>query len=107
MRYGQYFQRIVTPGGLPAPRTGRLLISNVVLYGYDSLHSKLDAAEQPPGKPGTPGSGRMGSLLARAMSGFSDASHGSAELGHGRAFLVIYQRGQEVWANRASAEARP
>ena len=105
LRYGRYFQRIVTPSKLPAPRTGRLLISTVVLYGYDLLHGKIGATEQLRGKPGTPGIGREGSLLARSTSGISDASYGSAEPSRGRALMAIYQRGQEIWANRATAEA--
>lgn len=112
LRYGAYFQRIVTPGQLPPARRKRLIISKISMHAFGEL-SKLMQHQRP----------------SEAISPFEDAPElsapavvaagtwaqwkGSGGLHIGqdswqrpelRTFLVIYQRGHQVWADEAMPE---
>ncbi|CAL8470256.1 g9798 [Coccomyxa elongata] len=100
LRYGGYFQRIVTPGMLPPPHKRRIVISKITLRGFKSspvMHGGAgshvaDARTKPWSQWEGPGGQHMG--------------QGSHSEGGSRTFLVIYQRGSQMWADEAIADNR-
>ncbi len=95
LRYGRYFQHIVTPGMLPPPHKRRIFISKITLRGFESspfTHNgagshAADARTKPWSQWEGPGGQHMG--------------QGSHNEGGSRTFLVIYQRGSQIWADEA------
>lgn len=101
LRYGRYFQQIVTPGTLPALRKHRLTLSRVTLRGMQSESHTLKTGSrgsetERPTKQWSQWEG-PGGQPDRLNSPVADPPE---------AFLVIYQRGRLIWADEAAAQVR-
>ncbi|BDA44285.1 hypothetical protein COCOBI_05-4690 [Coccomyxa sp. Obi] len=93
LSYGRYFQRIVTPGMLPPPHKRRIYISKITLRGFESTPATHNGAgshvSEARTKPWSQWEGPGGQHMGQG----SHNENGS------RAFLVIYQRGSQIWAD--------
>lgn len=97
LRYGQYFQRIVTPSGLPALRKKRLVVSRITIRGIhqgESPSAKQSSRGQVSGSP-------TKRLSQKEITAGHPFGHDSQNGGSEEVVLIIHQRGRQIWAEKA------
>ena len=102
LRYGRYFQQIVTPGMLPALRKSRLTLSKVTLHGM--LQSVSHTLKH--GSRGSEAEWSSKQWSHWESPGGQHTRHASPIIDPPRQFLAIYQRGRLTWADEAPTHVR-